>query len=108
MQRFFWLSCYDLPWLQVFGDNTPSRVKLPTYPFANEEYWAVEDSENPSRGKGLPEQTFGDAEKPSDIRFYSDMLDAAIDGTLSVENAAGVIEAAMCQWNGEGHEPPPN
>ncbi|WP_218639219.1 SDR family NAD(P)-dependent oxidoreductase [Paenibacillus sp. FSL R5-0765] len=45
---------YDLNWGQMYGDVPPSRISLPTYPFAREEYWMAskereQEEEQPSR-----------------------------------------------------------
>ena len=36
----FWSQGGDLDWQVFYGDQRPSRINLPTYPFAKERYWA--------------------------------------------------------------------
>jgi polyketide synthase PksN len=41
---------YELPWHQLYGETKPSRLHLPTYPFAKESYW-VPDNRAQSIGR---------------------------------------------------------
>jgi polyketide synthase PksM len=34
-----WTRGGEIPWAKLYGDVTPRRVSLPTYPFAAERYW---------------------------------------------------------------------
>ena len=48
-----WTRGIDLDWNKLYGDETPRRLALPTYPFARERLWvdAIVDSA-PARGEG--------------------------------------------------------
>ncbi|HML90355.1 MAG TPA: SDR family NAD(P)-dependent oxidoreductase [Methylomusa anaerophila] len=35
----FWVKGLSLDWDKLYGDVRPSRISLPTYPFAKERYW---------------------------------------------------------------------
>ena len=37
----FWSRGGDVDWNGLYGDRKPSRIHLPTYPFAKERYWAA-------------------------------------------------------------------
>ncbi|XOV79532.1 MAG: SDR family NAD(P)-dependent oxidoreductase [Aestuariibacter sp.] len=46
-----WLQGVDIDWQQLYGSQRPSRISLPTYPFARERYWFdVPDKANTSGG----------------------------------------------------------
>lgn len=44
---------YDLEWGQLFGDNKPRRVNLPTYPFSRENYWFSGTADCAANRKGM-------------------------------------------------------
>jgi polyketide synthase PksN len=35
-----WVKGLIVDWRKLYGENTPRRISLPTYPFARERYWA--------------------------------------------------------------------
>ncbi|MCP3682244.1 MAG: SDR family NAD(P)-dependent oxidoreductase, partial [bacterium] len=39
-----WVSGVELDWNLLYMDDTPSRIPVPTYPFAKESYWIPESS----------------------------------------------------------------
>lgn len=39
----FWIMGADIPWEKLYEEAKPKRVSLPTYPFAKERYWIIED-----------------------------------------------------------------
>lgn len=39
----FWVMGADIPWEKLYEQIKPERVSLPTYPFAKERYWIIED-----------------------------------------------------------------
>src|SRR5262245_64842453 len=43
-----WAAGEDVDWESLYTGTTPSRIGLPTYPFARERYW-VTDSPIPER-----------------------------------------------------------
>ncbi|MEW6735690.1 MAG: SDR family NAD(P)-dependent oxidoreductase, partial [Acidobacteriota bacterium] len=38
-----WVKGLSLDWNKLYGENRPSRISLPTYPFAREHYWLPEN-----------------------------------------------------------------
>ncbi len=34
-----WVKGLEFDWSSLYGDNTPGRISLPSYPFAKERYW---------------------------------------------------------------------
>jgi len=34
-----WTKGFELDWNKLYGENKPSRISLPTYPFAKDKYW---------------------------------------------------------------------
>ena len=34
-----WVKGLSLDWRRLYGERTPGRISLPTYPFARERYW---------------------------------------------------------------------
>ena len=43
-----WVKGLNIKWEQIYGDNTPYRISLPTYPFAKEHYWLPDNDMNES------------------------------------------------------------
>ncbi|GCF07146.1 hypothetical protein KDI_07100 [Dictyobacter arantiisoli] len=39
-----WVTGLDVDWSQLYDDHQPYRLNLPTYPFARERYWLVEQN----------------------------------------------------------------
>ncbi|AJQ95676.1 SDR family NAD(P)-dependent oxidoreductase [Gynuella sunshinyii] len=50
-----WVRGLNLDWRELYGDHTPCRLSLPTYPFAREHYWTPE-YEQPTHVAVIPEQ----------------------------------------------------
>ena len=43
-----WCQGLNINWTQLYGEQSPRRISLPTYPFAKERYWAtVENQSSP-------------------------------------------------------------
>ncbi|WP_217998905.1 SDR family NAD(P)-dependent oxidoreductase [Paenibacillus pabuli] len=40
---------YTLDWMNMYGEAVPERIHLPSYPFAQEEYWVIQSSPGASR-----------------------------------------------------------
>ncbi|WP_024634604.1 SDR family NAD(P)-dependent oxidoreductase, partial [Paenibacillus sp. MAEPY1] len=40
---------YTLDWMNMYGEAAPERIHLPSYPFAQEEYWVIQSSPGASR-----------------------------------------------------------
>ncbi|HHI94227.1 MAG TPA: hypothetical protein ENK04_12050 [Gammaproteobacteria bacterium] len=61
-----WVSGLDLDWQQMYVNERPRRISLPTYPFADERYWNAPgknhlSDEQVSHGEiSLPEDTMAD------------------------------------------------
>ncbi|HYK00424.1 MAG TPA: SDR family NAD(P)-dependent oxidoreductase, partial [Thermoanaerobaculia bacterium] len=34
-----WVTGVEIDWSELYGESTPQRISLPTYPFAKERYW---------------------------------------------------------------------
>ncbi len=43
-----WVKGLELDWNKLYGDNKPSRISLPTYPFAKERFWVDITLDTPS------------------------------------------------------------
>lgn len=41
-----WVKGLDIDWTELYGEDTPHRISLPTYPFALERYWIPKNNEN--------------------------------------------------------------
>lgn len=50
----YWSNGGEIDWGLLYGDYPPSRISLPTYPFAREHYWAVA-KQSKVEAKKLPE-----------------------------------------------------
>ena len=40
-----WVEGLDFDWNILYGESKPCRIGLPTYPFARERYWIVENTQ---------------------------------------------------------------
>jgi len=67
-----WVKGLSFDWQRLYGDATPRRISLPTYPFARERYWVegVQGERSPAR--------IGERERPD-----GSIADAAV-ATLAV------------------------
>ncbi|MCP5007027.1 MAG: SDR family NAD(P)-dependent oxidoreductase, partial [Planctomycetes bacterium] len=48
-----WVKGLVLDWNKLYGDNKPKRISLPTYPFARERYWIIEEIGIVNKSEGL-------------------------------------------------------
>ncbi|TQV86001.1 SDR family NAD(P)-dependent oxidoreductase [Aliikangiella coralliicola] len=51
-----WSKGFELDWHKLYGENKPSRISLPTYPFAKDKYWIdpIVGQYAPKTGLALP------------------------------------------------------
>ncbi|HDR9511781.1 TPA: SDR family NAD(P)-dependent oxidoreductase, partial [Burkholderia cepacia] len=64
-----WVQGLEVDWSQLYGENRPKRISLPTYPFAKERYWV------PERGKQTPGAGIGQAQLHPLLHRNSSTLD---------------------------------
>lgn len=60
-----WVNGTDIDWKSLYGEQTPSRISLPTYPFARERYW-LPDAE-PAESSIAPDVSLPKAEELEQI-----------------------------------------
>ncbi|MEM7125457.1 MAG: SDR family NAD(P)-dependent oxidoreductase [Chloroflexota bacterium] len=48
-----WVSGLEIDWAMLYPNQNPTRVSLPTYPFAKERYWRPETDPSPKSGNSL-------------------------------------------------------
>lgn len=48
-----YVTGYDLDWGSLYGDLTPRRISLPTYPFERERYWIPQSEDKGESGEQL-------------------------------------------------------
>ncbi|UED76955.1 SDR family NAD(P)-dependent oxidoreductase [Brevibacillus sp. DP1.3A] len=53
-----WVTGYEMDWEQLYLNNKPRRVPLPTYPFAKNRYWIPESKSKSVSGKTAAPFTF--------------------------------------------------
>jgi acyl transferase domain-containing protein len=78
-----WVKGVDVDWNKLYGESKPRRIELPTYPFAQDEYWIDSGSlSRPAHAQGV------NSRGAMDLRLLEDILDriAADD----IETARGV------------------
>ena len=46
-----WVKGLEFDWSELYGDERPHRLSLPTYPFARERYWIEASPASPAAGK---------------------------------------------------------
>jgi polyketide synthase PksN len=50
-----WVRGLNVDWYRLYGDVTPRRISLPTYPFSTERYWIdIPELERAMDGAGVP------------------------------------------------------
>ncbi|MGJ7907985.1 SDR family NAD(P)-dependent oxidoreductase [Actinopolyspora sp. H202] len=88
-----WVNGFEVDWRRMYSGRSPRIVPLPTYPFARERYWIVEQPVG--SGTGAPDGAAESAESPID-----DILDNFLSGSLSIEAAAEHIRLSAENGNG--------
>ncbi|MDB6039481.1 MAG: polyketide synthase, partial [Verrucomicrobiales bacterium] len=61
-----WVKGLPVDWRRLYGEQKPSRISLPTYPFARERYWHPDQAE-PLAGLTVPNPPTAPAVKASPI-----------------------------------------
>lgn len=108
-----WVAGQDVDWASLYPAETPSRVSLPTYPFAKERYW-ISDSQ-PAESPELPATQLHplisyNSSTLSGISFTSRLLDTefyAVDHEVNDERifpGAGFLEMACFAGNIAGEQ----
>ncbi len=63
----FWVQGVSIRWNILYGDNKPTRISLPTYPFEKESYW-IHSSEtyiNPTKIETVKKKDYNNQKKKS-------------------------------------------
>jgi acyl transferase domain-containing protein len=78
-----WVKGLNFDWNKLYGDIKPSRLSLPTYPFAKERYWVPENKKQISASS-----LFLQKDVQFDYSFYDQLFDDVINNTISVDSAS--------------------
>lgn len=74
-----WVDGLDFDWTRLYGETKPQRIELPTYPFAEDEYWLDSiASSNDMKYGYVPDMAIEDYERIEDIitKIDEDSIDA--------------------------------
>jgi polyketide synthase PksN len=95
-----WVNGMPIDWRRLYGTVTPSRIGLPSYPFARERYWISRPAASTAPaapGASRPQARVSEmataegaataALPPDDAEFYR-LIEQVAEGQLSVEAAA--------------------
>jgi acyl transferase domain-containing protein/aryl carrier-like protein len=95
-----WVNGMPIDWRRLYGTVTPSRIGLPSYPFARERYWISRPAASTAPaapGASRPQTRASEmataegaataALPPDDAEFYR-LIEQVAEGQLSVEAAA--------------------
>ncbi|SFS42411.1 SDR family NAD(P)-dependent oxidoreductase [Marininema halotolerans] len=66
-----WVEGLSVDWNQGYGDHRPPLISLPTYPFAKERYWILEDEEPNPLSKDSHPLLHLDQCDSTELRFQS-------------------------------------
>jgi acyl transferase domain-containing protein/enoyl-CoA hydratase/carnithine racemase/NAD(P)-dependent dehydrogenase (short-subunit alcohol dehydrogenase family)/acyl carrier protein len=83
-----WTKGLELDWQQLYGDATPRRVSLPTYPFAREHYWV---DEAPPVSPGLDRKF----ELVENIRSIEEVIDRIGDDAIDSDEAVRLLRVLV-------------
>ncbi|WP_064201987.1 SDR family NAD(P)-dependent oxidoreductase [Brevibacillus brevis] len=77
-----WVTGYEMEWEQLYINNKPRRVPLPTYPFAKNRYWIPESKSKSVSGKTAAPLTGEAAIHPLLQRNTSDFSEQRFSSTF--------------------------
>ncbi|NQF13850.1 SDR family NAD(P)-dependent oxidoreductase [Brevibacillus sp. HB1.3] len=78
-----WVTGYEMEWEQLYVNNKPRRVPLPTYPFAKNRYWIPESKSKTVSGKTAAPFTGEAAIHPLLQRNTSDFSEQRFSSTFT-------------------------
>ncbi|NRR01524.1 SDR family NAD(P)-dependent oxidoreductase [Brevibacillus sp. RS1.1] len=78
-----WVTGYEMEWEQLYLNNKPRRVPLPTYPFAKNRYWIPESKSKSVSGKTAASLTGEAAIHPLLQRNTSDFSEQRFSSTFT-------------------------
>ncbi|WP_409174764.1 SDR family NAD(P)-dependent oxidoreductase [Brevibacillus fortis] len=78
-----WVTGYEVDWEQLYLNNKPRRVPLPTYPFAKNRYWIPESKNKSVSGKTAAPFTSEAAIHPLLQRNTSDFSEQRFSSTFT-------------------------
>ncbi|MFG0213990.1 SDR family NAD(P)-dependent oxidoreductase [Brevibacillus porteri] len=78
-----WVTGYEVDWEQLYLNNKPRRVPLPTYPFAKNRYWIPESKNKSVSGKIATPFTSGTVIHPLLQRNTSDFSEQRFSSTFT-------------------------
>ena len=82
-----WTSGANCPWERLYTDRRPPKLRLPTYPFARERYWAPDSI----RGRALPRAAL----RTPDATPDRDIVGAAHAAATPAAVEAAAVEASQ-------------
>jgi polyketide synthase PksM len=82
-----WARGLNVDWNKLYGEASPRRVSLPTYPFAKERYWV---GEAPVRN-GV-ESRF---EVDNALKSIDDIMDKICDDAMETDQAVKLLKALV-------------
>ena len=80
-----WAGGLNVDWNKLYGEATPQRVGLPTYPFARERYWVPETSVRQNV----------DGRFEVDLKSIGDIMDKVCDGAMDTDQAVKLLKALV-------------
>jgi len=72
-----WVKRFSFDWRRLYGERTPRRISLPTYPFARDRYWVAPRPAEPS----------GHRRPAFDRQFFDTLFKDVESDQLSIESA---------------------
>ncbi|WNO11560.1 SDR family NAD(P)-dependent oxidoreductase [Teredinibacter sp. KSP-S5-2] len=85
-----WVTGFEINWKDLYQHTLPKRIALPTYPFANERYWA-----NTKTDFGHQEKVTGSESSSSDSYAALEAAFDLIEDDTELEAAVGLIKQAL-------------
>ncbi|HEX8611502.1 MAG TPA: SDR family NAD(P)-dependent oxidoreductase [Telluria sp.] len=84
-----WAKGMDLDWNRLHGASTPSRMQLPTYPFAQDEYWI--DSPVLRRPVAVVAKAERAPAAHASLRLIEDLIDRIDESSLDATEGAQLL-----------------
>lgn len=98
-----WIKGVKLNWNQLYGENKPMRISLPTYPFAKKTYWIISKEEVKSMQNSSSSNEVNhtsDMTKGVQLRKLSDVRDEKPKATTNIRQPVDLTPLLITQGHG--------
>lgn len=87
-----WVNGFELDWEQLHGNAQPSKISLPTYPFAKERYWVSSLEKTSKVHSDTKKQVVASTnEKPVALHYTTEWKELALKPNVHKEEEGGLL-----------------